>query len=430
MSTATDLSAASTQPVTVDSILPSAATSATLITAPTPPGPPLWLLAELTYKCPLHCVFCYNPVDFAQAGPELSTDDWLRVLREARAAGSVQCGFSGGEPMLRDDLEVLVAEAHRLGFYTNLLTSGVGLTEARAAALEQAGLDHIQLSFQDSTKELNDFLTHTKTFDLKRQTAAIIKAHGWPMVMNCVIHRMNIDYIEQIIDLAVELGAEYLELANSQYYSWAELNRDHLLPSKEQLGRAERVTNACRARLGDQLKIFFVVPDYYETMPKKCMNGWGNVFLTVTPDGLALPCHTAKMLKGIEFPNVHDMSISDIWYTSDGFNRYRGDSWMKDPCRTCPDKEKDHGGCRCQAHMLTGDAANADPVCDKSPHHRHITEAVAYAQIPDNQRTVVKPLMFRDPVNSKLQKLAGLEINSPSIHISQSKASSDKDLKV
>ena len=181
-------------------------------------GPPLWLLAELTYKCPLHCVFCYNPVNYAHTPDELSTDDWLRVLREARAAGSVQCGFSGGEPMLREDLEILVAEAHKLGFYTNLLTSGVGLTEARAKALKDAGLDHIQLSFQDSTQELNDFLSHTKTFDLKQRTAAIIKSHDWPMVLNCVIHRLNIDYIEQIIDMAVQLGAEYLELANSQYY--------------------------------------------------------------------------------------------------------------------------------------------------------------------------------------------------------------------
>lgn len=368
----------------------------------TPPGPPLWLLAEVTYKCPLHCVFCYNPVNYAQTGPELSTEDWLRVLREARAAGSVQCGFSGGEPLVRDDLEILVAEAHRLGFYTNLLTSGVGLSEARAAALKRAGLDHVQLSFQDSTKELNDFLSHTKTFDLKRRTADLIKSHDWPMVLNCVIHRLNIDYIEQIIDLAVELGAEYLELANSQYYSWAELNRDKLLPSREQLERAERVTNACREKYGDKIRIIFVVPDYYDKRPKKCMNGWGNVFLTVTPDGSALPCHTAKMIKGITFPNVRDMGVSDIWYQSKAFNFYRGDSWMKDPCRTCPDKEKDLGGCRCQALMLTGDAANADPVCDKSPLHHRVTELVAYAQIPDAQRENVKPLVFRDPKNSRL----------------------------
>ena len=367
---------------------------------PAQPGPPLWLLAELTYRCPLHCVFCYNPVNFAQTASELSTDDWLRVLREARAAGSVQCGFSGGEPMVRDDLEVLVAEAHRLGFYTNLLTSGVGLTEARAAALKSAGLDHIQLSFQDSTKELNDFLSNTKTFDLKRRTAQMIKANGWPMVLNCVVHRLNIDYIEQIIDLAVELGAEYLELANTQYYSWAELNRDGLLPSRAQLERAERVTNACRDKLGDKLRIFFVVPDYYENRPKKCMNGWGNIFLTVTPDGTALPCHTAKMIKNVDFPNVRDMGVQDIWYESPGFNHFRGDAWMKEPCRSCPEKEKDLGGCRCQALMLSGDAANADPVCDKSPFHHRVLEAVAYAQVPDAQRTVVKPLVFRDPKNS------------------------------
>jgi pyrroloquinoline quinone biosynthesis protein E len=367
------------------------------------PGPPLWLLAELTYRCPLHCVFCYNPVNFAKTGAEaeLSTDDWLRVLREARAAGSVQCGFSGGEPMLRDDLEVLVAEASRLGFYTNLLTSGVGLTEARAAALKQAGLDHIQLSFQDSTKQLNDFLSNTKTFDLKRRTAQMIKANGWPMVLNCVVHRLNIDYIEQIIEMAVELGAEYLELANSQYYSWAELNRDGLLPSREQLERAEQITNRWREKLGDKLRIFFVVPDYYETRPKKCMNGWGNIFLTITPDGTALPCHTAKIIKNIEFPNVRNMSVQDIWYQSPSFNHFRGDAWMKEPCRTCPEKEKDLGGCRCQAMMLTGDATNADPVCDKSSFHHVVEKAVAYAQVPDAQRTVVKPMVFRDPKNSR-----------------------------
>lgn len=363
-------------------------------------GPPLWLLAEVTYRCPLHCAFCYNPVDFARDDTELSTEDWLRVLREARAAGSVQCGFSGGEPLMRDDLEVLVAEAHRLGYYTNLLTSGVGLTAERAQALKAAGLDHIQLSFQDSTRELNDFLSHTRTFDLKQRVAGIIKDNGWPMVMNCVIHRLNIDYIDRIIEMAVELGAEYLELANSQYYSWALLNRDQLMPSREQLERAERITNEYRQRLGDRIRIFFVVPDYYEKRPKKCMNGWGNVFLTVTPDGTALPCHTARMLPGLEFPNVRDMDVKSIWYDSEGFNRYRGDSWMKDPCRTCPDKEKDHGGCRCQAYMLAGDPAAADPVCDKSPDHHKVVEAVERANTP-GWKGVDQPLIFRDPARSR-----------------------------
>ncbi|WP_341645812.1 pyrroloquinoline quinone biosynthesis protein PqqE [Thauera sp. SDU_THAU2] len=364
------------------------------------PGPPLWLLAELTYRCPLHCAFCYNPVDFARHDGELATEGWLRVLREARAAGSVQCGFSGGEPLMRDDLEILVAEAHRLGFYTNLLTSGVGLDARRAQALREAGLDHIQLSFQDSTRELNDFLSHTRTFDLKQRVAGLIKANGWPMVMNCVIHRLNIDYVENIIDMAVELGAEYLELANSQYYSWALLNRDQLMPSRAQLERAERIVNDCRQRLGDRIRIFFVVPDYYETRPKKCMNGWGEVFLTVTPDGTALPCHTARMLPGLDFPNVRDMDVKSIWYGSEGFNRYRGDAWMKEPCRSCPDKEKDRGGCRCQAYMLAGDPAAADPVCDKSPHHGKVVQVVERASDP-GWKGGAKPLIFRDPRRSR-----------------------------
>lgn len=364
-------------------------------------GPPLWLLAEITYACPLHCVFCYNPVDYTQHGPELTTQEWIKVLSNARAAGSVQCGFSGGEPLVRDDLEELVAQAHKLGFYTNLLTSGIGFTAERAKALKAAGLDHVQLSFQDSTRELNDFLSHTKTFALKQKAAELIKSNGWPMVLNCVIHRLNIDYIEKIIELAVDLGAEYLELANSQYYSWAQLNRDGLMPSREQLERAERVTNEYRQKLGDKLRIFFVVPDYYETRPKKCMNGWGNIFLTITPDGSALPCHTAKMIKQLEFPNVKNMSVKDIWYESEAFNKYRGDAWMKEPCRSCDEKEKDLGGCRCQALMLTGDAANADPVCDKSEHHQVVLDAVSYAQIPDAKRVEVKPLVFRDPINSR-----------------------------
>ena len=269
------------------------------MTAPPTVGPPLWLLAEITYSCPLHCVFCYNPVDYTQSGVELSTEEWFKVLRDARAAGSVQCGFSGGEPLVRDDLELLVAEAHRLGFYTNLLTSGIGFTPERAKALKEAGLDHVQLSFQDSTRELNDFLSHTKTFALKQRAAELIQSNGWPMVLNCVIHRLNIDYIDKIIELAVDLGAEYLELANSQYYSWAQLNRDGLMPSRDQLERAERVTNEYRAKLGDKLKIFFVVPDYYEIRPKKCMNGWGNIFLTITPDGAALPHRQVDQTFGI-----------------------------------------------------------------------------------------------------------------------------------
>jgi PqqA peptide cyclase len=362
-------------------------------------GPPLWLLAEVTYRCPLHCVYCYNPVDFAKHEDELTTEEWFKVLREARALGSVQCGFSGGEPMLRDDLELLVAEAHRLGYYTNLLTSGVGLNEKRIDALKEAGLDHIQLSFQDSTREMNDFLSSTRTFDLKRRVADLIKSRGYPMVMNCTIHRHNIDHIEAILQLADDIDAEYVELANTQYYGWAQVNRDQLLPSREQLERAERITNEWREKHGNKMKLFFVVPDYYEKRPKKCMNGWGNIFLTITPDGRALPCHTARMLPGLEFPSVREMGIREVWYESEGFNRYRGTGWMKEPCSSCPEKEKDYGGCRCQAYMIANDPAAADPVCDKSPFHHKIVAAVEQAQIPGNPQQV-KPLIYRGPKES------------------------------
>lgn len=357
-------------------------------------GPPLWLLAELTYRCPLHCVFCYNPVDFAKIEDELATAEWLRVLREARAIGAVQCGFSGGEPLQRNDLEILVAEAHKLGYYTNLITSGIGLNEQRIAWLKEAGLDHIQLSFQDSTREVNDFLSSTRTFDLKRKAAALIKQHGYSMVMNCVIHRLNIDHIERIIELAVELEADYLELANTQFYSWAHINRDQLLPTREQVVRAEAITNQWREKLGNRMKLFFVVPDYYETRPKKCMNGWGNVFMTIAPDGVALPCHTARMLPGLAFPNVREHGVREIWYESEGFNRFRGTGWMKEPCASCPERENDLGGCRCQAYMLAQDPAAADPVCDKSPRHAELVATVERLQ-PRDERAPAIPLVFR-----------------------------------
>jgi len=361
------------------------------------PGPPLWLLLELTYRCPLHCAFCYNPTDFARSGPELGTEDWLRVLREARALGSVQLGLSGGEPLAREDLEIIVAEAHRLGFYVNLITSGVGLTEARIRALKSAGLDHIQLSFQDSTRQMNDFLSSTRTFDLKSKVAALIKQYDYPMVLNVVLHRLNIDHVGEILEMADRLGADYVELANTQFYGWAWHNRDQLMPSRGQIERAEETTRRFRERAGRPMRIFFVVPDYFERRPKACMNGLGSIFLTVTPDGTALPCHAARMLPGLEFPSVSASSLREIWFESSGFNRFRGDAWMKEPCRSCPEKVRDFGGCRCQAYLLTGDAANADPVCDLSPHHHLVTEIVARAEGP---RCGEKPLVFRSPANS------------------------------
>ena len=362
-----------------------------------PVGPPLWLLLELTYRCPLHCVFCYNPTDFARTGPELDTADWLRVLREARALGAVQLGLSGGEPLARDDLEVIVAEAHTLGFYSNLITSGIGMTAARIAALKAAGLDHIQLSFQDSTREMNDFLSSTRTFELKSKVAALIRAHDYPMVLNVVLHRHNIDHVAEILAMAETMGAQYVELANTQYYGWAWLNRDELLPSRAQLERAEAVTKTFRERLGKRMQIYFVVPDYFETRPKPCMSGLGSVFLALAPDGTAMPCHAARMLPNLTLPNVRELSVREIWYDSPAFNRFRGDAWMKEPCRSCPEKHKDFGGCRCQAYLLTGDADNADPVCDLSPHHGLVTAAVARAAGAAAQPAArPQALVFRD----------------------------------
>ncbi|MBA4726428.1 MAG: pyrroloquinoline quinone biosynthesis protein PqqE [Pseudomonas sp.] len=336
------------------------------------PGPPLWLLAELTYRCPLQCPYCSNPLDFARSHDELTTAEWIEVFRQAREMGAAQLGFSGGEPLVRQDLAELIAAARGLGYYTNLITSGIGLTEEKIASFAEAGLDHIQISFQAADEEVNNLLAGSqKAFAHKLEMARAVKKHGYPMVLNFVTHRHNIDNIDQIIRLCIELEADFVELATCQFYGWAELNRAGLLPSKEQLVRAERITNEWRDKLAAEnhpCKLIFVTPDYYEERPKACMNGWGNLFLDITPDGTALPCHSARQLP-VEFPNVREHSIEHIWRHSFGFNKFRGYDWMPEPCRSCDEKERDFGGCRCQAFMLTGDAANADPVCSKSAHH-------------------------------------------------------------
>ena len=362
--------------------------------------PPFWLLAELTYRCPLHCVFCYNPLNYAAIQNELTTAEWIKVMREARELGAAQLGFSGGEPLMRDDLEELVDEAHRLGFYTNLITSGVGLNEKRIQALKTAGLDHIQLSFQDSTQEMNDFLSSTKTFELKKRVAALIKQYDYPMVMNVVLHRHNLPHIDKIIEMALSLEAEYVELANTQYYGWAMKNREHLIPSHQQLIEAEAIVNQYREKIGKTCKLLFVVPDYFENRPKACMNGWGSVFLGVGADGAALPCHNAREIPGLDIPNVRDHSMREIWYDSKAFNFFRGDEWMQEPCRSCDEKSKDFGGCRCQALMLAGDASKTDPVCSKSPDHGVIEKIIHMAGQNEKKTDPVFPLIFRSDKNS------------------------------
>jgi pyrroloquinoline quinone biosynthesis protein E len=343
------------------------------------PPRPLWLLAELSYACPLQCPYCSNPVDYSVSQRGLSTDEWVRVLREGRRMGAVQLGFSGGEPLVRRDLEVLVAEARQLGYYSNLITSGVGMDAERVQRLRHAGLDHIQLSFQAHTREINDHIAGAGVFEHKLEMARAIKANGFPMVLCFVLHRHNIEHLQDMLELAARLKADYVELANTQYYGWALLNRDRLLPTRDQLAQAERIAQRYQECFRGRMTIYYVASDYYEQRPKACMNGWGKVFLTVAPDGTALPCHAARQLPGLDFPNVRERSLQWIWQESDAFNRFRGYGWMKAPCRNCPEREQDFGGCRCQAFLLTGDPANADPVCSKAPHHEVVLEAIGQA---------------------------------------------------
>ncbi|MFT5988201.1 MAG: pyrroloquinoline quinone biosynthesis protein E [Pseudomonadales bacterium] len=365
-------------------------------------GPPLWLLAELTYRCPLQCPYCSNPLDFAQTERELSTEDWVKVLRQGREMGAAQLGFSGGEPLVRQDLQELIAEARHLGYYSNLITSGLGLTNAKVEAFASAGLDHIQVSFQASDPELNNALAGSrKAFEQKLAMARAVKEAGYPMVLNFVIHRHNIHQMNDIMALCERLGADFVELATCQYYGWAFKNREGLMPSRAQLEKAEREVNQYRARLrddGSAMKLIFVTPDYYEERPKACMNGWGSLFLTVAPDGAALPCHSARLLP-IDFPNVRDNDLKHIWYDSPGFNHYRGDGWMPEPCQSCDEKEKDFGGCRCQAFLLTGNADNADPVCSKSAYHDRI---LAARQAADHATAGIEELTYRNAGNSRM----------------------------
>jgi pyrroloquinoline quinone biosynthesis protein E len=361
---------------------------------------PRWLLAELSYKCPLQCPYCSNPLDYAKYTEELSTDDWKRVLSQARKMGAVQLGFSGGEPLTRRDLPELVAFARELGYYSNLITSGYGLTEDKIIELKQAGLDHIQVSIQASSQELNDHLAGTETFLQKQQVAGLVKKHGYPMVLCVVIHRQNIHQMPQILAMAENLGADYLELANTQYYGWAHINRDALLPTREQFLTAEKIAQSFKETVAGKMKIYYVVPDFYEDRPKACMNGWGTTFLTIAPDGVALPCHSARELPGLDCPNVKDFSIEQIWNESKAFNFFRGAGWMQEPCRSCDEKHKDFGGCRCQAYLLTGDMFSTDPVCSKSSQRYRIDAAIGSAR-ELALSAAEKPLVFRNSKNSK-----------------------------
>lgn len=342
-------------------------------------GRPTTLLAELTYRCPLHCPYCSNPLQMTGAREEMTTVEWKRVLSEARALGVLQLGLSGGEPLARADLEDLAIHARTLGFYTTLVTSGIGLTRERAQRLRESGLEHIQISMQDSNEESADRVAGMKGVAQKMAAAAVVRDLGFAFSINVVLHRANIDRVGDIIELAASLGADRLELANTQYYGWALENRSALMPTAAQVKAAAAVADDASARHKGRMQILYVLPDYYESFPKPCYGGWGKHYLVVVPDGRTLPCHGATHITTLSFDNVRERSLRWIWEESRAFQAFRGDEWMQEPCRTCDRKTIDFGGCRCQAFALLGDAAATDPVCTLSPMRSVIDESTQAA---------------------------------------------------
>ena len=333
-------------------------------------APPLALLAELTHRCPLQCPYCSNPLEMERSGVEMDTETWLRVFGQAAGMGALQVHFSGGEPTVRKDLEELVAGAGGHGLYTNLITSGVLLDEVRLDALVQAGLEHVQLSFQDGEVEGGDRIGGFEgAFERKIRAARMVREAGLPLTLNMVVHRQNLHNLERMIDLAVELDAHRVEIAHVQYYGWALKNRQLLISTREQLDEATAVVDGARERLQGVLVFDYVVPDYYARRPKSCMGGWGQQFFNVMPSGKVLPCHAALTIPGLEFWSVKDRPLQEIWEDSDAFRRFRGTEWMDEPCRSCERRGIDWGGCRCQAMAITGDASRTDPACELSSDH-------------------------------------------------------------
>ncbi len=350
---------------------------------------PLALLAELTYRCPLQCPYCSNPLELGRYRQELDTETWIRVLGEASELGVVQIHFSGGEPLVRRDIYDLVREARRLELYSNMSTGATVVDGTTLDRLREAGLDHLQVSLLDTDPDSNDRLAGTRSFDRKREAVLGAKERGFPVTLNVVLHRQNLDRIEDVIRIALEWNVDRLELANTQYTGWAFRNRAALMPTRAQFEHAQAVVERARSGEAARLDILHVLPDYYQELPKACLQGWGNVFMNVAPDGAVLPCQTAREITGLEFPNVRDQSLQEIWTDAPVFQRFRGTDWLPEPCRSCDRREVDFGGCRCQAFLMTGDAGATDPVCHLSPHHHLVGEALKEAERSD------PPLQYR-----------------------------------
>jgi pyrroloquinoline quinone biosynthesis protein E len=348
---------------------------------------PLAVLAEITHKCPLQCPYCSNPVELEKNSAELSTEEWKRVIDELAALGVLQFHFSGGEPTARRDIVELVAHAAKAGLYTNLITSAVLLNEEKVQALADAGLNHVQISFQDHDAVIANRVAGFKGAHAKKLAVAeMVKRAGLPLTVNAVVHRQNLHHLPGMIDMSVALGASRIEVAHVQYYGWALKNRAALMPTLEQLEEATRVVLDASERLKGILAVDYVIPDYYALRPKKCMGGWARQFFNISPSGKILPCHAAESITGLQFDSVRDHSIAWIWRNSEALNKYRGTSWMPEPCKGCEFKEIDYGGCRCQAFALTGDAANTDPACAKSLLHEQIFALAREESEADNRR--------------------------------------------
>ncbi len=341
---------------------------------PAPPAP-IGLLAELTHRCPLGCPYCSNPLSMDKRSGEMDAATWKRVFDEANALGVLQVHLSGGEPAARRDLVELVAHCASIGLYSNLITSGIGVTEALVAQLDKAGLDHVQLSMQDCEEASADHIAGYKgAFARKREVAKWVVASGMPLTINAVIHRANVSRAARMVELAIAYGARRVEIAHTQYYGWALKNRAALMPSREQADGAWNEVEALRERVKDQIVIDHVAPDYHARTPKPCMGGWGRQTLNVSPTGKVLPCHASETIPGLEFWHVQDHSLGDIWVNAPAFKAFRGTDWMPEPCRSCDRREIDFGGCRCQALALVGDASATDPACHLSPHHAIMAE--------------------------------------------------------
>jgi PqqA peptide cyclase len=358
---------------------------------------PLALIAELTHRCPLHCVYCSNPLEMQSRANELSTETWSRVFKEAAAAGVLQADFTGGEPLARTDILDLVRAARAAGLYVNLITSGLPMDEAKLAALVDAGLDHLQLSFQGAREEIANEISGTRSHEQKLRVLEWLKQHRIAVTLNFVIHRRNIDQLEEMLAIAESSSATRIEFANVQYYGWAFANRENLLPTREQLNHSVEFLKREQERQKGKIRIEFVVPDYYAKYPKPCMGGWGRKLMLITPGGDALPCHAAQVIPGLAFENVRDKSLREIWEHSPAFQKFRGEDWMQEPCKTCDRRELDFGGCRCQALLLAGDAAATDPVCSLAPLRPKVDAILAEWNPARREEQFVKPSWLYRP---------------------------------